>query len=284
MSKRLGLTGASGVLGRRLVHELARSGIDIDVFPGDVRDAAAVRGWVKGLDAVIHAAAVVPLQTVKDRLGDAIATNVGGTANLANAVAQSGNCHLTYISTSHVYAPKGSPITEEDMTRPTSFYGLTKLQGEEWVRLLVDKHLIIRIFSFFDSRQQPPFLVPSLCKRILASTPGARLEVRGAYSKRDIIDGHWIAQVCSKLISSRQVGTINCGAGREYTVLEIAQRLAQSFNRSDISWQPADETHGDTLVANASELTNRLGELPPADLTAALGNCVAELSQGEKAA
>jgi nucleoside-diphosphate-sugar epimerase len=272
---KIGLTGARGVLGRRLTSELSRDGHDVVHFDGDVRDAEMVQNWAHGLDAIIHAAAVVPVQTVLERLNDAIAINVAGAANVARSVDQLTGCRLIYLSTSHVYALKATPLSETDPTHPSSLYGLTKLQGEQWVQCLTAKHLIIRIFSFFDAYQQPPFLVPSLRQRIMSAEPNAVLDLRSASSVRDIVDGQWVARVCTMLVNKQHTGVVNCGTGKGLTVQQIAQALAEALGRRDITWRSTVASADDTVIADAQVLQEYLGELPPFDLTAALSRCAA---------
>ena len=169
---RIGLTGARGVLGARIHSTLSTRGHKVVPLVGDVRDAPALDNWAKHLDAAVHAAAIVPVHKVANHLFDAISVNVAGTANVARAIARSSNCHLTYISTSHVYAPSDRPVRENDQLRPASLYGLTKLQGEQWASSISERLLIVRVFSFFDARQPDSYLVPSLRARILPAQPG----------------------------------------------------------------------------------------------------------------
>lgn len=281
---RIGLTGAQGVLGHRLVDALTGSENKILPFPDDVRNADAVRRWVDGLDIVVHAAAMVPVKTVNSRLDDAISVNVGGTANIAKSVAEVPGCRLVYLSTSHVYKAQVEPLSEDSPTGPTSLYGLTKLQGEAWVQALLPDHLMVRIFSFFDSRQLPPFLVPSLSQQIRGAPANASIELAGAECIRDLADGRWIAHVIAGLIENKASGTINCGTGDGHSVLDIARLLAKTHGRDDISWQPKEGTSADRVVANVDRLREMLGELPAADLSAALSGAIDEMNELEKVA
>ena len=272
---RIGLTGATGTLGRRLTGALCRGGSSVLPFAGDVRDYVTVREWVDSLDAVVHAAAIVPVRTVAARLDEAIAVNVAGTANVALAVADTPRCHLTYLSTSHVYAPSEIPLAEDALTKPVSLYGMTKLQGEEWVRLLAPESLIVRVFSFCDTRQQPPFLVPSLCRRIGDAAANAVLDLHGADKERDLAGSNWIAERCAVLVRQGNAGTVNCGTGTGHTVLEVARMLSRSFGRGDITWRPADARRGDRIVADISRLRDWIGVPPPDNLMSEFDDCAA---------
>lgn len=265
----IGVTGAGGVLGERLCAALELAGHDVVRFVGDVRDLDAVSRWAEPLDTVLHAAALVPVSQVEERKYDAVAVNVGGTANVVEAIARLTRCSLVYISTSHVYSPSPDPLCPKvTPVEPNTFYGLTKWQGEQIVRRHAPRHLIIRIFSFFDPLQQPPFLVPSLTERVLAAPKGGVLDLKNGGSVRDIADAEWVAGVCAQLISRKESGLVNCGLGRGVTVRKIAEGLARALGRPDIQWRN-DDIAPTRLVADVRELKSRIGELPPFDLAVA---------------
>lgn len=267
--RRVGLTGARGVLGRRLAAEIESSGDLVVPLMGDVRHAGAVRDWARQCERLVHAAAIVPTGRVAELPSDAIAVNVGGTANVAKAATEF-DLHVTYVSSSHVYSPRLGPVTETDPTEPATFYGLTKLQGEAVLRLLAPKHLIVRVFSYFDARQKAPFLVPSLCDRIARAMNGAELELQGASHVRDLVDGCWVARTSWALAGHGHTGTVNCGSGHGATVMEIATATAAALGRPDIVWQGTPDAEENSLVADTCELVRRIGEPWPFDLALAL--------------
>lgn len=263
----IGLTGARGVLGRRLVEVLDARGTRVTPFDGDVRDAAALAEWATGCERIVHAAAIVPTIQVKEGTGTAIAVNVAGTANVATAAAAAG-VPLTYISTSHVYASSDGALAEDAPVRPVSLYGLTKWQGEQWVNQLAPAPLIVRLFSYFDSRQAASFLVPALYRRIREAPKGAELPLYGYGSVRDMADARWLAGRLADLIESGASGTLNLGTGVGTSIATVAARLALAVGRDDISWTPADDHPGDTLVADVTAVS-RAVEMPAFDLDAA---------------
>lgn len=244
----IGLTGARGVLGRRLVDAFARHGATVIPFAGDVREEEALTAWAKGCTQIVHAAAVVPTVQVKNAPGTAITVNVAGTANVATACAEAG-IRLTYISTSHVYASSNAALTVGAAVDPISLYGLTKWQGEQWVARLCTDPLVVRLFSYFDSRQAASFLVPALLRRIREAPKGATLSLFGYRSVRDIADAHWLADRLVAMVLADRTGTHNLGTGIGTGIVEIAARLSSAAGRDDLSWEPADDQPGDTLTA-----------------------------------
>ncbi|MBF0400000.1 MAG: NAD(P)-dependent oxidoreductase [Magnetococcales bacterium] len=275
---KIGVTGTRGVLGRRIAGALATHHDQVVPYPGDVRDRDALFQWAAGLDALVHAAAVVPLTVVHRDIPAAVAVNVLGTALVATAAAHTSTGHITYISTSHVYQGSRAPVSEDHCLQPASPYGLSKWQGEQWVQNITDRHLIVRVFSYFASNQQESFLVPSLAKRVVNAPPNAVLELNNPRALRDIADADWMAAICARLIHDQEKGVINCGTGNGYSVLEIADTLRECLGRSDCRWQSGTD-HTDGLVADTSRLRARLTPFPAFSLPQALARFVQERSQ-----
>ena len=275
----IGVTGHRGVLGARITANLESQGHKVRTFVGDIRNCDQSLQWAKGLDRIVHCAAVVPIVRVNSDPYGAAETNVLGSLNLASLTEFTKDRHLTYISTSHVYNECTHPIAEDDPLEPISLYGLTKLQGEQWVQALAPRYMIVRVFSFFASDQNERFLVPSLANRIAAAKEQATIELVNADAVRDIADADWIAETCARLVLSDKVGIVNCGTGQGHRVEEIARTLGKAMGREDIRWHLLDTSPGhkqSRLVANVSRLTKLLGQAPSFDLDFALSRFAAE--------
>jgi nucleoside-diphosphate-sugar epimerase/phosphohistidine swiveling domain-containing protein len=106
---RIAVIGASGVIGRGVVARLLSRGHDVtglarrrpeswpsaaDFVQSDIRDAAGVRRAVSGTDVVVHCAWSADREV-----------NIGGTANLLDAVAQTSTRRIVFASSAHVLNP-----------------------------------------------------------------------------------------------------------------------------------------------------------------------------------
>jgi nucleoside-diphosphate-sugar epimerase len=152
------VTGATGFVGAHLVaalrarghgvRVLALAGEDtgalerahrVAVHRGDVRDLAAVRAAIAGVERVIHLAAIHGLWRAR---AEYEAVNVGGTENLARAALEAGVARLVHVSSWAVYGMgHAAPIPEDAPLAPDDDpYALTKAEADRRVARLVAEH------------------------------------------------------------------------------------------------------------------------------------------------
>lgn len=144
------ITGANGQLGKELQRYLTEKHVDFvaaDVTEMDITNELLVNQFVTDLKPTViyHCAAYTAVDAAEDE-GKTICRliNVDGTRYLASA-AQMVGAKIVYISTDYVFdGTKQEEYTVNDAPNPQSEYGLTKYEGEEAVRELVEQHYIIR--------------------------------------------------------------------------------------------------------------------------------------------
>lgn len=143
------ITGAEGKLGSELVEVLSANvenkviGTDIDVDITDI-EVLMQTAEVYRPNIIINCASISNVETCeKDRVL-AYKVNAIGARNLAS-VARHVNAKIVQMSTDDVFAGNRSGyLTEFDNPMPTTVYGKSKLAGENLVKELNTKHLIIR--------------------------------------------------------------------------------------------------------------------------------------------
>jgi len=151
---RMIITGAQGQVGWELTRRAMALGYEVlawDQAELDITDAAAVDQALdaSGADVVINAAAYTAVDKAEQEPEPAFAVNRDGPAHLATACARL-NIPLLHISTDYVYdGAKIDPYVEDDPTTPMGVYGASKLAGDEAVRRLLARHLILRVSWVF---------------------------------------------------------------------------------------------------------------------------------------
>ena len=154
MSMRVLVTGAKGQLGRDLMNELERQGLEgigVDVEEMDITDPEKCRSVIgqARADAVIHCAAYTAVDAAEDQAELCRKINGEGTRNVAEACRDAG-VKLMYISTDYVFDGEGTrPWEPDDERAPLNVYGQTKYEGELAIEELLDRYYIIRIAWVF---------------------------------------------------------------------------------------------------------------------------------------
>lgn len=148
------VTGVKGQLGYDVCRELDKRNIEnkgIDRDDCDITDENAVLNYIKNYapDIVVHCAAYTAVDRAEDEKEICYNVNVKGTEYIARACKEI-DAKMVYISTDYVFEGVGDTAYEvDDKEAPDNTYGLTKYQGEEEVRKILNKYFIIRISWVF---------------------------------------------------------------------------------------------------------------------------------------
>ena len=138
------VTGGAGFLGINLIRFLLERGhaaVSLDLTPfdypdvrdrvrvvtGDIRDERAVAQAMAGVDAVVHAAAALPLYPPRE----IYTTDVEGTRTVLEGARRSGIDRVVHISSTAVYGiPDHHPLVEGDRLQGVGPYGEAKIEAE----------------------------------------------------------------------------------------------------------------------------------------------------------
>jgi len=146
------VTGATGAVGPRVVHVLSAAGYrvrtlsldqpskgqwsdDVETRIGDVTDQLAVQSAMRGVDAVVHMAALLHIVNPPPDLQEKYErVNIGGTASVVEGAIKAGVKRVVLFSTIAVYGPSDSCVLDElSPTHPDTFYAQTKCAAEKIV-------------------------------------------------------------------------------------------------------------------------------------------------------
>ncbi len=175
---RILVTGSAGHLGEALMRTLRESahepvGIDVLASPytdlkGSIADREVVRGAMRGVDAVLHAATLHKPHVATHRQQDFIDVNLTGTLNLLEAAADAKVGAFVFTSTTSAFGraltpPPGAPaawLTEDVVPVPKNIYGVTKVAAENLCELAHRDTgmpcLVLRTSRFFPEEDDLP--------------------------------------------------------------------------------------------------------------------------------
>jgi dTDP-4-dehydrorhamnose reductase len=166
---RILLTGGDGQLGRELLECATNAGHTVrstDRDDCDIANPAQVGEVIDEThpDAVINCAAWTRVDDAESHADDAYRLNAVGPRVLA-AACDRRSVLLVQLSTDYVFDGDATePIDEWQQPRPRSVYGASKLAGENEVRTLARRHLVVRT-SWLYGRHGPNFVLTMLRAR-----------------------------------------------------------------------------------------------------------------------
>ena len=291
------VTGGSGFIGSHLCRKLLGEGHgvrvldnlssgkranlsdvagDIDFHEADLRDEGVVQRAVKGVEYILHHAAVASVQTsVEEPLKEQQINSVG-TLNLLEAARQAGVRRVVFAASAAAYGNDPRVPKREDM-RPTpeSPYAISKLAGEYYCgvydRLYGLETVCLRYFNVYGPRQDPasPYsgVISIFAKRMLNGliplVHGDGLQTRDFVSVYDVVAANMLAHQ----VESARGQVYNIGSGRRSSLMDLLTAL-NSVLSSDIQAEFVEARAGDVRdsLADISKAQSDLGYRPSMDL------------------
>ncbi|MFA6014547.1 MAG: dTDP-4-dehydrorhamnose reductase [Gallionellaceae bacterium] len=154
--KKILLTGKNGQVGWELQRTLASLGqvIALDMADLDLADAEAIRRKVREIqpDIIVNPAAHTAVDKAESEADLVMAIN-GIAPGVFAEEAKKLNVLLVHYSTDYIFdGSKAGSYVEDDAPNPLGAYGKTKLAGEEAIRAVGGKHLILRTSWVYGAR------------------------------------------------------------------------------------------------------------------------------------
>lgn len=241
------ITGASGFVGsnilRRLIHENLQKDIHVllrkksdtwridDILKNvqahvvDMRDEVLTEKLLRGVKAktIFHLAAhgAYPYQQKDEK--EIIETNILCTSNLMKSALKYGCSSFINTGTSSEYGINLKPMTERDILRPVTAYGVSKAWATLWGAYLVFSQkapiTTLRLFGVYGFYEPKGRLIPNI---ILSLLNGKRPRIVDPGFKRDfvfiddVVDAYFLA---AKKRSSGLI--LNIGSGKPTSLKEV---------------------------------------------------------------
>ena len=248
------VTGGEGFIGSHLVERLVEAGadvrvlayynpfgnwgwlagtkLDIEIVPGDVRDADRVLQVVEGRDVVFHLAALIGIPYSYEAPESYVQTNVTGTYNVANACRRAGVSRLVHTSTSEVYGTAlRVPIDEEHPLQPQSPYSASKIGGDMMALSFFHSFevpvAVCRPFNTYGPRQSTRAVIPTILAQLHAGATeihlGATSPTRDFNFVTDTAAGFMAVAECDRCVGN----VTNIGSGREISIGDLVDVCKQ---------------------------------------------------------
>ena len=255
------ITGAGGKLGSTLVSML-RENYDYKVIDTDkdvdITDTEAVshHADLYRPTVIINCASISDGGYCERNMVEAFRVNALGARNLA-AAARKVNAKMIQMSTDDIFSgTAGETLTEFDTPDPVSVYGRSKLAGENYVRELSTKHVIVRS-SWVYGVGEGDFYDYVLSNARAGKSVDAPIDRFSTPTSADEL-----ARFVCTLIESKEYGVFHASCEGVCSRFEFAREILElnGFNHSLVMAVNANEegkktsTHLDNLMMKMTEI------------------------------
>ncbi|MBX9622048.1 MAG: SDR family NAD(P)-dependent oxidoreductase [Alphaproteobacteria bacterium] len=277
------VTGGAGFIGSHIVEDLLGDGLEVisidnysagkkenlahlinwgqkfKEIKADVRDYKNLRPYLEGVDIVFHQAVSKNTICFKDPASD-LEINALGTLNVLTAAREAGVKKFVHASTGSVYGDtRYYPSDEEHPLNPNSFYGVSKLAAEKYVRAF--HHLygmnvnILRYYHVFGPRQDYSDVggvVSIFGRRAFQNLPltiyGDGTQLRSFTFVKDVVNANKFLALTDDVSGE----AFNCASGVKVTIKELADAILKYFGKETLPIEFQDWKPGDIKYFNVS--------------------------------
>jgi len=279
------VTGGAGFIGSHIVEHWLSKGAEVhildnfrsgrrenvDLFPkailreGSITNRDFVFDVLQKTDYVHHLAAMISVPESMDKPLECVDINVNGLVNILDAAREHGIKKVVHSSSAAVYGDNPvSPKTVDMRPEPLSPYGITKLDGEYYLKMYNDSFGVgtasLRYFNVFGPRQDPksqyaaaiPIFVHKALKNENLVIFGDGEQTRDFVFVKDVVQANILGAT-----KPDATGIYNVANGHSITIKELCELIIETTeSKSKIVF--ADPRVGDIKHSLASvELTKK---------------------------
>jgi UDP-glucose 4-epimerase len=252
------VTGATGFIGSHVVDKLCDHGVDVrafdlappdhrddvDFFPGSILELEQLVIALRGVDAVVHLAAIANVNDFFEHPSHSEMVGSRGTANVLEAMRRVGLKRIVFASTVWVYAGAVEDEVDEDtpLLAPPHLYSATKLAGEYYCHAYAQLYglepTILRFGIPFGPRARGNLVIPIFVRKVL---DGETITIDGDGSQfRKFVYVEDLAKgVVAGLRPAAINRTYNLDGKRKTTIKEIAETIQKLLGEGDIQYKEA---------------------------------------------
>jgi len=250
----------------------------VSVWEGDIQHIDVLNAALKGADYVFHLAALWLLHCYEYPRA-AFQVNVAGTFNVLEACRDQGIKKLVCSSSASVYGDAlAIPMTEDHPFNNRTFYGATKIAGEQMCRAFNERYGLdyvgLRYMNVYGPRQDDQGAYTSVIMKIMDRLDRGRPPIvyGDGTQTYDFIDVTDVAKANLCALKSEVVDSFyNVGRGVGTTIKELAETLLRLMDSSlKIQYEPAGQTFVTQRIGSTERAKADLGFEAATDLETGL--------------
>lgn len=235
------------------------------------------------VDLVVHNAAVVGTDVVALNPDEASLTNVTGTYNIVRAC-NTANIPICYLGTTVIYDTEKyqeEEITEQSDLRPTTFYGIQKLAGEQIVMTHSKHWMVMRpLFAFGGVGD-----MNSLIAKTAYAKKRGRVLIDMFLDPEKIKDYLYVDDFCDAVSLGCEKGLFgkdfNIAAETPYKVSDIMKIIETELGEdlsSVVKWHASTDYLGNHRLSSR-KFRSETGWKPKLDLHTGIKKAISQISE-----
>lgn len=292
------VTGSEGLIGRRLCNLLTATGVEVRHFDivrsqaEDVRNEDSLASAVRGVDGIVHLAAVSRVVWGERDPDLCVATNVDAFRSLLRlCFDRPRHPWLIFVSSREVYGNADRlPVNEDVPLRPLNVYARTKQEGERLAAEARSAGLCVntcRLSNVYGStRDHSDRVIPAFAS---VAARGGRMRVEGQDNLFDFTNIADVGQALETLVGATSRGqllpTVHFASGVGTTLGELA-KLAKRHARAPVEINEAPKRDYDVsgFVGDPERAHQLLGWRTTISVETGVRDLIERLSRARAAA
>ena len=282
MKKKILITGGAGFIGSHLVKSLDFRKFDIFVVDnlstGNKKNLPANVKFLKldcsnksiikrleniNFDCVYHLAGQSSGEYSFYEPFEDFSSNLLGTINVIKLCLKTTKKRIIFTSSMSVYGNYIKAVTELDKCNPKSFYGLSKLSSENYIKFFTKKKLkytILRLFNIYGPGQNFDNKLQGMVSIYLdQALKNKRINIKGPKDRyRDFVYINDVIEILNKARIRKEAinNTFNVGSGKKTKVHELIKIISNNLNLKKNSIKYIHSTPDDTfgIYSNKSKI------------------------------
>ena len=300
------VTGGAGFIGSHIVDELLDRKIEtyvidnlstgslenlkqhdgnklLHVIIGDAKNITKLMAGVSDIDVVYHEAAIASITRSISEPMVVHDVNVNMSLEIMNFCVANKVRRLIFASSAAVYGVLKGKASENDVCRPYSPYGATKLAVEDYLNAYYNTYgletVALRYFNVFGPRQKLndysgviTIFINQLMNRQTPTIFGDGLQTRDFINVKDIVQANMLC-----MDSKNAAGEMfNVATGRPTSILELLLTIKSATGTENVSHKFGPPRPGDVKfgLANAEKIVNAIGFAPKVTVSDGLSDVV----------
>ena len=287
-SLRIGIIGY-GFIGKAVTSELLLrnhnikvldrnekvNNLPIDWVKGDFRDKNLISKFIKDLDILIHLASSTVPASSKLSVQNEIRENIASMLQILDLIIKQNPClYIIFASSASIYGNQSNfPITELNLPKPISLYGLQKLTIEHFLQIYHIQYNLnyasCRISNPYGLGQKVNTMqgLLSIIKNNINSNKKIIIYGQNECS-RDFIHIKDVARALALFCDRKPINTeVNISSGNEVKIIDLVENIEKLFNKNIVTtFKPLRSTDIGRSVLDNNLIKSLIQWKPKVDL------------------